>query len=100
MMNDIQLKWDTNGLGHFTVAIDGEQLAEMEVRVVNQDLVVYHTEVSAKLQGQGVGVRLITRMVEYARENKLKVLALCPYVHAQFERHPDLYDDVWKKSMR
>jgi uncharacterized protein len=41
---------------------------------------------------------LLSTMVDYAREHKLKVIALCPYVHAQFERHPDKYSDIWNKN--
>jgi uncharacterized protein len=37
-------------------------------------------------------------MVDYAREHKLKVIPLCPYVNAQFRRHPDQYQDVWNKT--
>ena len=37
-------------------------------------------------------------MVDYARKHDLKVIPLCPYVHAQFKRHPDEYADVWNKQ--
>jgi hypothetical protein len=37
-------------------------------------------------------------MVDYARKNKLKVIPLCPYVHAQFKRHPKEYADVWNNE--
>jgi len=37
-------------------------------------------------------------MVTYAREKGLKVIPLCPYVSAQFKRHPDTYADVWNKD--
>jgi predicted GNAT family acetyltransferase len=36
-------------------------------------------------------------MVGYARERKLKIIPLCPYVQAQFKRHPDTYADVWNQ---
>ncbi|HEU5364304.1 MAG TPA: N-acetyltransferase [Hanamia sp.] len=36
-------------------------------------------------------------MVDYARTNQLKVIALCPYVLSQFKRHAEEYHDVWKK---
>jgi predicted GNAT family acetyltransferase len=37
-------------------------------------------------------------MVDHARKNGLKVIALCPFVHAQFKRHPEQYEDIWNKG--
>lgn len=97
-MNEIQLKLNANGRGAFIIEDANERLAEMEVAVAGNNLTVYHTEVSDKLQGQGVASKILSTMVNYARENKLKVIALCPYVHAQFKRHPEQYADVWNKD--
>ena len=99
-MNDIELKLSNTGRGAFVIEDSGERLAEMEIGISGDNLTVYHTEVSDKLKGQGVGSRLLERMVEYARENNLNVIALCPFVRAQFQRHPDKYADIWNKSWR
>jgi predicted GNAT family acetyltransferase len=45
-----------------------------------------------------VAQQLLNHMVEYAREHKLKVIPLCPYVLAQFKRHPEKYVDLWNKD--
>ena len=84
--------------GAFVIVDGDEQLAEMVLAIVDQDLVVYHTEVSPKAEGQGLAKKLLNAMVSYARDNKLKVVPLCPYVHLQFKRHPADFEDVWKKS--
>jgi hypothetical protein len=49
-------------------------------------------------EGKGLGKKLLEEMVNYARKNKLKVIALCPYVFAQFRRHPEEYADIWKNK--
>jgi predicted GNAT family acetyltransferase len=99
-MNEIQLRLNENGRGSFFVEENGEIIAEMNVGIVSNVLTAYHTEVSDKLKGQGIGKRLLEAMVEHARSNHLKVIALCPFVYASFKQHPDLYADIWQKSIR
>lgn len=98
MNNDIQLELDSHRRGRFYVADNEEVLAKMDIAVIKTNLVVYHTEVSEKLRGLGIAPKLLNRLVEYARNNNLKIVPLCPFVHAQFKRHPDLYDDIWNKE--
>jgi len=74
-----------------------ERLAEMEIGISGSNLTVYHTEVSEKLKGKGVASQLLGTMVKYARGHQLKVIALCPYVLAQFKRHPEEYADIWNQ---
>ncbi len=97
-MNEIQLKLEPNGNGAFVVERNGERVAEMVIAVEKQNLTVYHTEVSDQLKGQGVASRLLATMVDYARTHHLKVIALCPFVSAQFKRHPEMYTDVWNQD--
>ena len=95
---DVQFKVDNNGKGAFFVEEDGKRLAEMVVSVSGSNLTVYHTEVSENLKGKGVSTQLLETMVQYVRDNNLKVIPLCPYVSVQFRRHPDKYDDIWNKA--
>ena len=97
-MDDIQLKLEPDGKGAFVIEQNDERLAEMVIAIDKQNLTVFHTEVSDKLKGQGVARRLLTTMVDYARQHHLKVIALCPFVSAQFKRHPELYADVWNQN--
>lgn len=97
-MNDITLKLNDAGRGAFLIEVNNERLGEMEIGINGGNLVVYHTEVSGKLKGQGAGGRLLEAMVAHARQHKLKVIPLCPYVLAQFKRHPELYTDLWNQD--
>lgn len=97
-MNEIDLKLNESGRGAFVLEQHGERLAEMEIGIRDGNLTVYHTEVGEALKGQGIGNKLLTEMVRYAREQNLKVIPLCPFVHGQFKRHPDQYEDIWNKD--
>ena len=97
-MKEIELKLENNGKGAFVLEDGGERLAEMVIAISGSNLTVYHTEVSDKLKGQGVASKLLATMVDYARANNLKVIALCPYVSVQFKRHADQYNDIWNQN--
>jgi predicted GNAT family acetyltransferase len=97
-MEEVKLSLNEKNHGAFYQMDHAEQLGEMVVGIAGSNLTVYHTEVSTNAEGKGVAKKLLAAMVEYARKNKLKVIPLCPYVHAQFTRHPDEYADVWNKG--
>jgi predicted GNAT family acetyltransferase len=52
-------------------------------------MVVDHTTVDRELRGQGIAERLYSRMVDYARENQLRVVPVCSYIANMFEKHPE-----------
>ncbi|HEY5751460.1 MAG TPA: GNAT family N-acetyltransferase [Chryseolinea sp.] len=97
-MDEIQLSLNPKGHGAFFIEKEGERLAEMVVSVAGENLTVYHTEVSEKLRGQGVAAKLLKAMTTYVREHGLKVIPLCPYVNAEFRRHPDQFTDIWNQD--
>ena len=98
MVNDVLFNSDEKGYGHFYVMDGDKQIAEMKISISENLITVYHTEVTSEAKGKGLAKKLFSTMVGYARSNKLKVIALCPFVHAQFKRHPDEYADIWKKT--
>ena len=86
--------------GTFYIKEDDRQLGEMVVGIKQNILTVFHTEVLPEAEGKGLAKQLLNAMVNYARVNNLKVVALCPYVNLQFRRHPDDYSDVWKQDLQ
>lgn len=97
-MNDIKFIQGDKGESVFAIEENGEQIAEMVVAISGKEMSVYHIEVAEKLEGHGIGKKLIDAMSDYARAHELKVIPFCPYVHAQFKRHPEEYADIWKKD--
>jgi Predicted acetyltransferase len=71
----------------------------MEISAEDGKLTVYHTEVNPEHEGKGFGKLLLDQLVRYARENNLKIVPLCPYVSAQFKRHPETFADVRFKPL-
>jgi len=96
-MDDVTLQLDDRGNGKFVIQEGALETGEMVVHVAPSVVTVYHTEVSAEAEGKGFAKKLLTAMVAYAREHHLKVIPLCVYVQAQFKRHPQEYEDIWRK---
>ena len=94
-MDKVELNLDEKRHGAFTISDGAEQLGEMVVSISGSHLTVYHTEVAAKAEGKGLARQLFNAMIAYVREHGLKIIPLCPYVHAQLKRHPQEFSDVW-----
>ncbi len=51
-----------------------------------------HTGVPDAMGGKGVAKALLEFMLNDARENGFRIIPLCPYVRAQYARHPEWAD--------
>jgi uncharacterized protein len=81
------------GRGMFFIEEDGNILAEMTYS--NPDpthMIIEHTEVDDELKGQNVGFALVNHAVEYARTHQQKILPVCSFAKAVFDKKPDLQD--------
>jgi predicted GNAT family acetyltransferase len=82
----------------FNLYLDGNKIGEMIVEIRDGQMTVFHTEVDPEREGKGYAGQLLEAMADYARAEQLKVIPMCVYVHAQFERHPDQYADIRLKK--
>jgi predicted GNAT family acetyltransferase len=80
--------------GRYVATVDGID-AEAELtftyrgpRLVSAD----HTEAAEALKGTGAAAALAQYLVLDARANDFKIVPLCPYVRAQYLKHPDWQD--------
>lgn len=72
---------------------EGKRMGVMTYTAVDSDrIVIDHTEVEDEAQGKGVGKQLLLKLVERAREKQLKILPLCPFAKAIFEKSDAIKD--------
>ncbi|HEY7754449.1 MAG TPA: GNAT family N-acetyltransferase [Steroidobacteraceae bacterium] len=71
--------------------VEGE--AELTFSRANPRLVIAdHTGAPDSMRGMGVAKALVERLIADARAEGFRIMPLCPFVKAQFERHPDWSD--------
>lgn len=67
--------------------------AELTLSRASDVLVIAdHTFVPDSMRGMGVGKALVDRLIGDARSEGFKIIPLCPYVKAQYLRHPEWAD--------
>ena len=91
-----RIEHETRGQkGAFFIRQDGKRLAELTYTSSPGVTILDHTEVSDALRGSGAGRRLVAEAVRWAREEKRKLLPLCPFAKSVFDKTPG-YADVLK----
>ncbi len=94
-MADIEInKEDGATRGRYVAVIDGHE-AELTYSKMGDsgNVIADHTGVPEELGGRGVGSALVRYLIEDARANNFKIMPLCPFVKAQYQRNPD-WEDV------
>ena len=78
----------------FAIARENEKKAGlMTYSIPDSDFIIIdHTEVDDAFKGQGVGKKLLYKIVDMAREKELKILPLCPFASAMFKKLDDIQD--------
>jgi predicted GNAT family acetyltransferase len=79
--------------GWFQVVSSEKIAGKMTYSITNKELIIIdHTEVDPTFKGQGIGKRLLQALVEYCRENNIKVIPLCPFAAASFQKDETIRD--------
>lgn len=85
---------ESGSKGRYLATIEGRD-GEGELtfsRMSPTKIIADHTGVDDNLRGLGVGTALVERLVADARAEKFTVVPLCPFVRAQYQRHPEWSD--------
>lgn len=84
--------------GMFYIKVDGEVLARMTyIQPDAKTLVIEHTEVDDEIRHENAGYQMVQNAVQYARNHHLKIVPMCPFVKAVFDKKPD-YKDVLQEE--
>ncbi|MDY0986759.1 Acetyltransferase (GNAT) family protein [Flavobacterium sp. ACN2] len=79
--------------GYFEAIEDGKEAGKMTYTWAGDSkFIIDHTEVSPDFNGKGVGKKLVMAAVEYARNNNLKIIPLCPFAKSVFDKVEEIRD--------
>jgi uncharacterized protein len=92
MNEETQLKIDGEK-GFFYIDVNGKHEAMMTFVFAGKDkIIIDHTEVNSAFNGKGFGKKMVTKAVEYAREENIKIIPLCPFAKRTFDKTPEFQD--------
>jgi predicted GNAT family acetyltransferase len=75
--------------GHqFEIRVD-DQFARLQYKIRDGVIDLFHTEVPAVLEGQGLENALARAALDFAAARKLRVIPTCPFVRAFLKRHAE-----------
>lgn len=75
---------------------DGIRIGTIRYEADGGDLRATSTWTDPRHRGQGVAGKLLDALVEKARADKVKIVPICSYVVAAFQKAPEKYRDVAK----
>ena len=79
--------------GRFVIYEDGVFAGEMTYTWAGPNkFIIDHTGVEKAFGGKGFGKKLVLKAVDFAREKELKILPLCPFAKAEFDKNDSIAD--------
>lgn len=76
----IEAKLDTEVIGLVDYELTDEKV-----------MIVPHTEVNTKYEGQGIAGAMTKALLDFAETNGYRVLPICPYTKTYIDRHPEYH---------
>lgn len=78
----------------FAIASENsKRVGMMSYSIAGPELIIIdHTDVEQEFNGKGVGKQMLYKIVEMAREKNIKIIPLCPFAAAMFQKLEDIRD--------
>ena len=85
--------------GRYVARVPGQaEAGELTFSRLGADTVIAdHTGVPESLRGRGIAQALVERLIADARAEGFRMVPLCPFIRAQYARHPE-WSDVMRSS--
>ena len=82
----------------YELLVDGDVAGEIRYRRRPDAIALVHTEVSASLEGRGLGADLVRAALDDLRARGLQIVPICPFVRSYIRRHPEYEDLVVERA--
>ena len=82
----------------YELLLDGDVAGEIRYRRRPDAIALVHTEVSASLEGRGLGAELVRAALDDLRARGLQIVPICPFVRSYIRRHPEYEDLVVERA--
>jgi predicted GNAT family acetyltransferase len=85
--------------GRFELRVDGELVGWSEYRPAGASVIVAHTEIDERREGEGLGSVLVRAALDDIRASGKTVIPTCAFTAAYIRRHPE-YVELVDPSLR
>jgi uncharacterized protein len=83
--------------GYFSMHLEKIEIGQMTFYFPEPNvMLIDHAEVDFEYNGKGYARQMVAYAINYARENNLKIIPICPYVKSEFAKN-EAYSDVLKR---
>jgi predicted GNAT family acetyltransferase len=73
----------------YELHVGNELAGEIRYRLQPGAVVLVHTDLEPRFEGDGLGSRLVQGALDHIRARGCKVVPVCPFVAAFIRRHPE-----------
>ena len=80
---------DNPGEGRFELRVDGELVGWSEYRPAGESVIVAHTEIDERREGEGLGSVLVRGTLDHIRASGRTIIPTCPFTAAYIRRHSE-----------
>ncbi len=94
-MNSSEIKITFEKKDNSSMAYDGDkQIGQCHFARLKEQWVITLTDIEKDYRGQGIGKKLVERIIDEARKEKVKIVPTCSYAKKLMLENPKEYEDV------